>query len=103
MNGLYSTIWISMVLFAVGESGRSLTPRGAAPPRWAWWAFTSGLTLAIIHTLIAFSVVHAWSHDAAVLNTAMQTRSVYGVSFGGGIYVNYAFFAVWLADAWWWR
>ena len=92
-----------MLLFAAGESGRSFTPRGSAPPRWAWWAFATGLVLALVHTLIAFAVVYQWSHAGAVLSTAIQTESVYGVPFTGAIYVNYLFFAVWLADAWWWR
>ncbi len=103
MAALYGTIWLSMLLFTAGESGRSLTPRGSAAPRWAWWAFATGLVLALVHTLIAFAVVHQWSHADAVLSTAIQTESVYGVLFTGGIYVNYLFFAVWLADAWWWR
>lgn len=103
MAALYGTIWLSMLLFAAGESGRSFTPRASAPPRWAWWAFATGLVLALVHTLIAFAVVHQWSHADAVVSTAMQTASVYGVPFSGGIFVNYIFFAVWLADAWWWR
>jgi hypothetical protein len=28
---------------------------------------------------------------------------VFGVGVGWGVYVNYLFFAVWLADAWSWR
>lgn len=103
MPALYGTIWLSMLLFAAGESGRAFTPRGSSPPRWAWWTFATGLLLAIVHTLLAFAVIHNWSHADAVLSTAIQTQSIYGVAFGGGIYVNYLFLAAWLADAWWWR
>lgn len=103
MAALYGTIWLSMLLFAAGESGRSFTPRGSAPPRWAWWAFATGLVLAIVHTLIAFALVHQWSHADAVVKTAALTESIYGVPFGGGIYFNYLFLAAWLADVWWWR
>ena len=103
MAALYGTIWVAMLLFAAGESGRSFTPRHSAPPQWAWWVFAGGLALAIGHTLIAFGVVHHWSHADAVISTARQTRSIYGVAFGAGVYVNYVFLAVWLADAWWWR
>jgi hypothetical protein len=103
MIALYATIWVALVLFAAGESRRSLAPPGTSPPRWAWWAFTTGLALAIVHTLIAFGVVHHWVHAEAERSTAMQTEAVFGVAAGWGVYVNYLFFAVWLADAWWWR
>lgn len=100
---LYLTIWAGLTLFVAGETGRSLARPGTPPPRWAWWAFAAGLLLTIDHTLVAFDVVHDWVHDDAVLNTAMQTEAVFGVAVGWGVYVNYAFMAVWLADAWWWR
>jgi hypothetical protein len=103
MTALQATIWIALLCFAVGESGRVFTRRGQAPPRWAWWLFTAGALLAIAHTLLAFATVHRWSHADAVLDTAAETNAVFGVSFGAGIYVNYLFFAVWLADALWWR
>jgi hypothetical protein len=35
----------------------------------------------------------------AVLETARQTDAVYGVSWGGGVYVNYLFVAAWLTEA----
>lgn len=103
MAALYGTIWLSMLLFAAGEGRRAFTPRGSAPPHWAWWAFATGLVLAVVHTLLAFAVVHQWSHADALRSTAIQTQSIYGVAFGGGIYVNYLFIAAWLADLWWWR
>ena len=59
--------------------------------------------LALIHTAIAFSVVHQWVHSDAVLATARQTEDVFGVAVGWGVYVNYLFYAVWMADAAWWR
>ena len=103
MIAIYATIWLSMVLFAAGESGRSLAPRGQAPPKWAWWTFTIGLILAIVHTILSFAIVHDWSHSDAVNVTARQTAAIYGVAFGGGVYVNYLFLATWLGDALWWR
>lgn len=102
MPALYVTIWLALVLFAVGETGRSFHRR-EPPPAWAWWAFTLGLVLAVAHTILAFDVVHNWIHDDAVAATAQQTKAMLGVSVGWGVYVNYLFFAVWLADAWWWR
>ena len=99
MVALYGTIWLALVLFAAGEFGRARSPAA----RWGWPAFAGGLVLAIVHTLLSFAIVHRWSHADAVAATAAQTAAVYGASFGGGLYVNYAFFAVWFADAAWWR
>ncbi|HJR61454.1 MAG TPA: hypothetical protein VJ813_18730 [Vicinamibacterales bacterium] len=103
MPALYLTIWIALLLFAAAETGRAFAVRGSTPPGWAWWAFTLGLALALIHTLLSFHIVHDWDHADAVRSTALQTQATYGVPAGWGVYVNYAFFAVWLADAWWWR
>jgi len=101
MLALYLTIWLALALFVAGEIGRSA---GSARAReWAWWAFAVGLALALIHTVLAFDIVHNWVHDDAVRSTALQTEAVFGVPVGWGVYVNYLFFAVWLADAWSWR
>lgn len=35
--------------------------------------------------------------------TARQTAAVYGLNWGGGVYVNYLFTTAWLTEAWWWR
>jgi len=103
MFGLYLTIWLALALFVAGETGRSFARPRLAPPPWAWWAFIVGLLLALAHTLLSFAIVHDWVHDDAVRATAMQTEAMFGVSAGWGVYVNYLFFAVWFADAWWWR
>lgn len=100
---MQATIWIALVFFAAGESGRAFASRRAKPPAWAWWIFVTGLVLGIAHTLLAFDVVHNWSHADAVAATAAQTQAVFGVEVGSGVYVNYVFFAVWLADALWWK
>jgi hypothetical protein len=99
MLALYLTIWVALALFVAGEVGRSVVP----PRPWAWWAFAIGLCMALVHTAIAFDVVHHWVHENAVRNTAQQTEAMFGTAVGWGVYVNYLFFAVWLADAWWWR
>ena len=99
MLALYLTIWMALALFVAGEIGRS----EARPRPWAWWAFAVGLLMALVHTALAFDVVHNWVHDDAVRSTAQQTEAMFGTAVGWGVYVNYLFFAVWLADAWWWR
>lgn len=99
MLALYLTIWLALALFVAGEIGRC-APR---PRPWAWWAFALGLLMALVHTALAFDVVHNWVHEEAVRSTAQQTEAMFGMAVGWGVYVNYVFFAVWLTDAWWWR
>ena len=99
---MYWTIWIALLLYGAGESGRRRIRAGGAAP-WAWWAFVAGALLCAIHIGIAMKSAHAWSHEAAIAATARQTMAVYGVNWGGGVFVNYAFVAVWLFEAWRWR
>jgi hypothetical protein len=66
------------------------------------WTVACGLFLA--HVVCAFEFFHAWSHAAALSDTARRTEETTGLSWGGGLYLNYAFAIVWLADVlWWWR
>jgi hypothetical protein len=90
---LYWTIWISLALFAAGEV---LKPR-------AWLVSAFGLVVLIIHVAIAMDVRHGWSHSAAIAATARQTFDVYGLRWGGGYFVNYAFMAAWIAELAVWR
>ena len=43
------------------------------------------------------------SHAAALRDTARQTEALVGWAFGGGLFVNYFFLALWAFEAgWWW-
>ena len=96
---LYATIWIALALFVSGEAGKTRRPA----PRWAWWASLAGALLCAVHIVIGMGHHHHWSHASALEETARQTASVYGVEWGGGVYVNYLFVALWLAYLWrWW-
>lgn len=59
---------------------------------------TAGV-LFLLHTLCAFHFVHHWSHSHAVLHTAKRTEELLGWGFGGGVYFNYLFVALWLWEA----
>jgi hypothetical protein len=96
---LYLTIWISLVLFAIGESGRRAGPAAG----WAWPVFTLGLLFCLIHIAVALGHVHGWSHAKAIAVTGAQTKAVFGLDWGGGLFVNYLFVAAWAVDAWTWR
>lgn len=61
-----------------------------------------GSFFSLLHIMAAMSFYHQWSHWLALEDTARQTQSLLGVRVGIGIYFNYAFALVWLADAMWW-
>jgi hypothetical protein len=72
-------------------------------PRWRRLAWTLGCGCYLLHVAFAFEYYHHWSHDEAYASTARQTAEVTGLDWGAGLYVNYAFTLIWLADvAWWW-
>jgi hypothetical protein len=65
--------------------------------------WTAGCLAFLLHTASAFQFYHHWSHRAAYEATARQTAEVVGLDWGGGLYANYGFAALWTADAcWWW-
>jgi hypothetical protein len=96
---VYATIWISILLFVLGEAAK----RGHPPRRWAWHVWGLGALLCAVHMLLAMGIRHGWSHQSAIEATAAQTRAVYGLNWGGGVYVNYAFLSLWMAELIWWR
>jgi hypothetical protein len=73
-----------------------------AQGRWPW---TLGALAALAHAAAAFQWRYGWSHAAARADIARQTAAASGLDWGGGLYVNYAFLALWTADCawWWWR
>jgi hypothetical protein len=87
--------------WALAEWLRWRHPSRDAGARGAW---TAGAALMILHALAVFHYVHHWSQDAALEHTARQTAALTGVDWSGGLYVNYAFIALWVGDALlWWR
>lgn len=64
------------------------------------WAFGAGVFC--LHVVCAFHFYHHWSHDEAYAETARQTRQLTGIDSGAGLYLNYAFAAIWVTDALWW-
>ena len=97
---LYWTIWIALALFAAGELGKRGVPHAGASAQWSWPASAAGLALLIVHNVIAMGARHGWSHDAAWSATADQTAARFGLAWGGGLYFNYAFGALWLIELW---
>lgn len=99
--GQTATIWlargaVALYLVALGL----LFARKTMASRMFW---TAGLAVYLIHVGFAFTYFYGWSHSVAFRETARQTADLFGVNWGGGIYLNYLFTAIWIADcAWWW-
>lgn len=99
-----ATVWISIVAYVAAvaifaASRRKLNWDAAARGAYA----VACLTL-LAHVAFAFQIYHGWSHAAAYLDTARQTNEVVGISWGGGLYVNYIVILFWVLDvARWWR
>ncbi len=97
------SIWLAILAYAFGM-GLKLEARG----RTGWLlgaraAWTIGCGFFLGHVLCAFAYFHQWSHAAAYRETARQTAELTGWDWGGGLYFNYIFAAVWLGDVlWWW-
>ena len=92
-----------MIELAVfGAIAGSLMAWAAGELRHSRALWTVGALLAAVHSAAAFAVFYEWSHDRAVAATAQQTAAVTGLAWGGGVFFNYAFLAIWLGDAMWW-
>lgn len=73
--------------------------RPAAPTRAECIVWTAGCILFLLHVWAAFQFRHYWSHSDAYHHTAAQTADVTGWNWGGGLYLNYLFTLLWVADA----
>jgi hypothetical protein len=94
------TMIVATVAWAAGEA---LMRRSPVRDRRARAIWTIGVAFALIHVVLAFQLVYAWDHEAAVTATARQAADRFGWGWRGGIYVNYVFLALWLLDlCWWW-
>lgn len=101
------TIWFSIVGYTLGSVIFALF---SSPQRRAQWdsaarvVWTVACASLIAHFISAFQFYHGWSHQAAYRDTARQTEELFGLNWGGGLYINYALLIAWIADVgWWWR
>ena len=98
-----STIWISILSYAIGAIVFAMARGRASLDRWVRLAWTIGCAALIVHFICAFNFYHAWSHESAYVDTARQTAEVIRVNWGGGLFINYAVALLWIADvSWWW-
>lgn len=98
-----STIWISILSYAVGSVLFAFARRQTVGDRWARLAWTTGCAALLAHFACAFNFYHSWSHASAYADTARQTAAVFRINWGGGLFINYAVAVLWIADvtSWW--
>lgn len=65
-------------------------------------AWLLGAAAFAVHAMCAFHFFYGWSHSFAIAETARQTKELTGFDSGSGLYLNYLFGILWLADAVWW-
>jgi hypothetical protein len=91
------TVRVAMALYVVSLASRRRFPT------WSRVAWTVGCVAYLLHVACAFEYYHHWSNAEAYEATARQSADVVGLDWGGGLYINYAFTFLWLADVgWWW-
>ena len=91
------TIRISMILMVIVLAAEMRGAKATSPAFALLWF--SGALLALAHSIGAMMTFHHGSQLAAFESTAQQTEQLLGFRFGAGLYVNYLFVVVWLADA----
>ena len=72
---MYFTAHVSFVSYAAGQIGIWEFPPRALWPRLLW---SCGWGCLLIHSVLAFGLVHHWSHSAMALATATRTAEVTG-------------------------
>lgn len=98
------TIWIAIGGYAVGVCLMLLFRESQEWQKRSRLAWTVGCVALVAHTICAFHFYHHWSQASALREVERQTAAVTGMNWGGGLFINYAFLAAWVADVvWWWQ
>ena len=98
------TIWVAIGGYAMGAALSLLRRESLKWQARARWAWTAGCAALVAHIICALHYYHTWSQESAYRETARQTAEVTGSDWGGGLYINYVFISMWIADVvWWWR
>lgn len=82
------------------DAAGSRDPTSLRIARWLW---TCGCAVYFVHVAAAFHWMHNWSHAAAYEHVVARTTEMTGIASGFGLFINYAFGVLWLADTvvWW--
>lgn len=99
------TVRIALVCYAIVVGLRLAGCRGRPWRNRLRPVWTIGCIAIVAHVIAAFHYTHHWSHRDAIQSTAKQTQQLIGWAFGGGLYFNYLFLLIWIAEVlfWWLR
>jgi len=92
-----ASAWLALTLWVAAELARAIH-RDREPNLAAWWLKAVGGAFFLGHVASAFHHFYGWSHAAAFADTARQTREFSGWDSGAGLYLNYLFAMVWVAE-----
>jgi hypothetical protein len=97
-----ATVWTAVAGYAIGFCVFTLSRgrRWDSTVRVVWTIACASL---FAHFVCAFHFYHHWRHAAAYRETARQTEALFGLNWGGGVFINYGVLVVWIIDVgWWW-
>lgn len=92
--------WLALTFYVAGQSVAAVRT-GPRPSLLAWWLNAAGCAFFLLHVTGAFQVFYNWSHAVAYADTARQSKELTGWDSGAGLYINYAFTLLWLAEVLW--
>lgn len=93
---VYASVWLALLCYPAGPARLAAT--APAVRRAALLAWTVGCAAFLVHAVSSFAVFYDWSHATALRETARQVEELTGRPLGAGLYANYLFGLVWLAD-----
>jgi len=102
-SGELITRWTVRVALAFYAATLAVHLAAPARRRGARVLWTAGCLTFVAHVATAFAFFHGWSHAHAYRETARQTRELFSIDSGAGLYLNYLFTLAWAIDAaYWW-
>jgi hypothetical protein len=91
------TVWLAL-LFWLGAEWFSLR---ASKLLVRQWFFGISAVVFLAHVILAFHVFYGWSQTTALADVRRQTMEVTGFRWSIGLWINYAFAALWIVEALW--
>ncbi len=91
------SVWLALLLWVASE-WLALNPKRL---RVRQSLFGLSAAVFLTHVTLAFHVFYDWSQAIALADVRRQTRDVTGMEWSVGLWINYAFAALWIAEALW--
>ena len=86
-----STVWISMIAYTLGTMLFAVRGSRINLDAFVRVLWSIAVLALIAHFATAFHFYHDWNQASAYRETARQTAEVFGLNWGGGLFINCAF------------